>query len=92
MREPHHLMLEALRTGARADESNERTDVNEPRLVPAYRVEQQSRSPLGVRNRILADFAHRRKCVQWIRSGGVHDQIVAGYPFVKLSRCLGISR
>jgi hypothetical protein len=39
MREPHHLMLEAIRTDASADESNERTDVNEPRLVPTYCVE-----------------------------------------------------
>jgi hypothetical protein len=85
-------MREALRIGARTDESNERADVNEPRLVPAYRIEQQPRSPLGVRNRILAGFAYGRRRIEWIRSGGINDQIVAGYPFVKLTRYLDISR
>ena len=85
-------MLETLRICTRADQSNERADVNEPRLVPADCVEQQTRAPLGVRNRIVAELAHGRKCVQWIRCGGVHDQIVTVYPFVKQARCLAISR
>jgi hypothetical protein len=92
MREPHRLVLEALSVRARTDESNERPDVNEPRLVPAYPIEQQPRTPLGVRYRILAGFAYGRRQIEGIWSGGINDQIVAGYPLVKLTRFLGIAR
>ena len=92
MREPHRLMLEALRTRARTHTSNKRPNVNKPSLVPADHFEQESRSPLGVCDWILAGFAHRRKYIEGIGRGGVNDQVVAGYPFVKLPRCFDVSR
>ncbi len=92
MREPHRLMLETLRTAARTHASNERPDVDKSGLVPPDGLEQQSRSSLSVGDWILAGFADRRKYIERIRRGGVDDQIVAGYPFLKLPRCFDVSR
>ena len=85
-------MLETLRARARLDQGNERADVNEPCLVPAYRIEQKPGSSLCVRNRIPAGLAHRRENVKRIRGGGINHQIMAGHPFVKLPSGLAISR
>ena len=92
MREAQHLMLKSLRIRAGTDESYERTDVGESRLVPEYCIEQASCSPLGMSDGIVPGFANGRERVKRIGSCGVHDQIVTFYPLVKLAGCVRVTR
>jgi hypothetical protein len=85
-------MLKALSARARTHARNERTNVNKASPVQADRVEQPSCSSIGVRDRILAGFANGRERTKRIWGGGIYDQIVAGYPFIKLPRCFCVPR